>query len=239
MNNLIKPTIQISASLLSADFLRLGDEIRASEQAGVQSFHLDVMDAHLAPNISYGPPIIQHIRRATHLFLDAHLMIDQPWLFLDDYIACQVNGISLHVESYDLNMPPVSQIKQIARKTAGVDLDRLRENLRYIRSHNIEAGITLNPNTDLDCILPVLSDCDSVLIMSVNPGFSGQSFMPAVLDKIKQLRSQFSGLIKVDGGINAKTAPLVITAGADVLITASYLYASQDYRQAIQALLPS
>jgi ribulose-phosphate 3-epimerase len=229
--------IQISASLLSADFLHLEDDIRKSEEAGVSSFHLDVMDGHLAPNISYGPPIIKFIRKATKLPLIAHLMIDNPWLYLDDYIQSKVDGILLHAEAYDLEKADIKEIKTKARIAKNINIKSLKEDLEYIKKHGVEAGITLNPGTDITLVKPILGNLDCVLFMSVNPGFSGQVFMPEVLPKIQELRKIFKGDIKIDGGINEKTAKSAIAAGANILITASYLYSAKDYKAAIQKLL--
>lgn len=229
--------INISASLLSANFLELGREIERSEAAKVDSFHLDVMDGHMAPNISFGPPIIKWIREKTKLPLIAHLMIDNPWLFLNDYLKCQVDAILLHTEAYTNEEVSHQLIKNKPRKTASIDLVKLSYSLDQIKAANIKAGIVLNPETTLNTVNLVLDKCDIVLIMSVNPGFSGQIFMPEVLGKIKDLRACFKGEIEVDGGINIETAPLIIKNGADTLITASYLYGSKDYKEAIQRLV--
>lgn len=228
--------ISISASLLSANFLHLQKEIEDSEKAGVDSFHLDVMDGHLVPNISYGPPIIKHMRKATKLPLDAHLMIDNPWLYLDDYIQCEVQTILVHAEAYAQESLNIDSIKTESRKTSKLNLSKIKEDLQYIKKNKIEAGITINPDTDIECIESILPYCDSVLVMSVNPGFSGQAFIPDVLEKIKRLRKIFIKNIKIDGGINNQTAPLAIQAGADTLITASYLYGSADYAKAVKSL---
>ena len=228
--------IKISASVLSADFLNLGTEIQKTVAAGIDSFHLDVMDNHLAPSLSFGPPIIKHIRKATKLPLDTHLMIDQPWLFLDDYLKLNVDCISVHVESYDLANPDPENIKTQPRSAQKIDLAHLKKNLSHIQDHGCAAEITINPGTQLACFQDILPFCDSVLIMSVNPGFSGQKFRPEILEKIRALRKIFTKEIKIDGGINAQTAPLAIDAGIDTLITASYLYGANDYKQAIASL---
>jgi len=228
--------INISASLLSANFLELGKEIERSEVAGVDSFHLDVMDGHMAPNISFGPPIIKWIREKTKLPLIAHLMIDNPWLFLNDYIKCQVDAILIHAEAYTNEAINHQLIKKESRKTTQIDLAKLNYSLEQIKAAHIKAGIVLNPETSLNTVNSTLDKCDIVLIMSVNPGFSGQIFMPEVLEKIKELRSRFNGEIEVDGGINIETAPSAIKNGADTLITASYLYGSKNYKKTIQSL---
>ncbi|MFA5880196.1 MAG: ribulose-phosphate 3-epimerase [Candidatus Margulisiibacteriota bacterium] len=231
--------IKISASLLSANFLELGKEIERSEAAGVDSFHLDVMDAHLAPNISFGPPIIKCIREKTKLPLIAHLMIDNPWLFLVDYFKCQVESILIHVEAFGTEVVNPQLIRKKVRKTSSIDLDKLVYSLEKIKAAKIKAGIVLNPATKLSSVETVLDQCDLVLLMSVNPGFSGQTFMPEVLEKVKELRSKFNGEIQIDGGINESTAPLAIENGVDTLVTASYLYGSKDYKKAVHSLLHS
>jgi ribulose-phosphate 3-epimerase len=228
--------IQVSASVLSADFLNLGEEIKKSEEAGVHSFHLDVMDNHLAPNLSFGPPIIKHIRRATKLPLDVHLMIDNPGLFLEDYIKHNPESILVHVEAYSLELVNEKLIKRKPRSTQSVNIDLLRSDLEFIKSKNIQAGVTLNPGTGIECVKQVLDLCDSVLFMSVNPGFSGQKFIRDVLPKIEALRKIYDKDIKVDGGVNSETAKAVVKAGANVLITSSYLYSSKNYKKAIKDL---
>ena len=229
---------QISASLLSADFLHLEKDIKAAEAAGVHWFHLDVMDAHLAPNISFGPPIISHIRKATKLPLDVHLMMNEPGLYLEDYFKLDVQRILIHVESYDINPSDVSQIRSVPRSSRQFDESRLIRDLQKIQNQGISAGITINPNTKLsDISQEVLDICDCYLVMSVNPGFSGQKFIPDVLDKVRKLRQQSDKDILVDGGVNNETAGLCRDAGANILISASYLFSSSDYKSAVSSLL--
>ncbi len=228
--------IKISASLLSANFLILGEEIRNSEEAGVDSFHLDVMDGHLAPNLSYGPPVIEWIRKATQRPLETHLMIDNPRRFLDDYIRLGVNSLFIHAEAYDTKSNNPLHIKTSPRYCKEIRLDELIKDLTYIRSKGLEAGLTLNPGTPVSTIEHALPHCDSILIMSVNPGYSGQKFIPETLEKIPPLRSKFKGQIKIDGGITDKTAPAAIKAGVTTLITASYLYNSPNYKEAVTTL---
>ncbi|NQY73130.1 MAG: ribulose-phosphate 3-epimerase [Candidatus Margulisbacteria bacterium] len=230
------PPIHISASLLSANFLCLEDEMKRSEEAGVHSFHLDIMDGHLAPNLSYGPPIVHKIRQGTRLPLDTHLMIDNPGIFLDDYIEIGADSILIHAEAYDISEVNPRDIKQTPRIATQIDYSLLEADLFHIKNNGVKAGITLNPGTEINIIEPILKECDSVLIMSVNPGYSGQAFIESTLDKIQALRSIYSGDIKVDGGINNVTAPRVIEAGANVLVTASYLYGSSNYKEAVNSL---
>ncbi len=224
---------QVSASLLSANFLELGKEIEASELAGVDSFHLDILDGHLAPNISYGPPVVKFIRQKAKLPLIAHLMIDNPWLYLADFFDCEVNTILLHVESYCLEKVNVDKIKKEPRVTKEIDLDKLLYSLEIIKSKGIKGGVVLNPETPNEVIEKILEKLEVILFMSVNPGFSGQTFMPEVLEKIKEIRPNFKGEIQIDGGINDKTAPQAIKVGVNTLITASYLYNSKDYKKAV------
>ena len=228
--------IKVSASILSANFLCLEDDIKAIESAGVDSLHLDVMDNHLAPNISFGPPIIKPVRSITDLPLDTHLMIDAPWLFFDDYINAGSTDICFHIECYDANIPSHDHIKQQSRVATEVDYNRVKEHVAYLQSKGIRAGITINPNTDASMIFPVLDVVDYVLVMSVHPGFSGQSFIPETLDKIRAIRARFNKDINVDGGVNDTNAKSIIDAGANVLISASYLFAADDYSDAVDEI---
>ena len=228
--------IKISPSILSANFLILGEEIKQLENAGADSLHLDVMDNHMAPNLSFGPPIIKPIRSLTSLPLDAHLMIDAPWLFFDDYIACGVNEISFHIEAYDQAAIDHDAIKKKSRTVTNVDYVKLENDIYNLKTKDISVGITINPDTDVDVLRPILNQVDSVLVMSVHPGFSGQSFIPTVVDKIIKIRQEFSGDIKVDGGVNNTNCKLITNAGANILISASYLFSADDYSAAIQSL---
>ncbi len=229
-------SIKVSASILSADFLKLGDEIKAVELAGVDSLHLDVMDNHMAPSLSFGPPIIKPVRAMTQLPLDAHLMIDAPWLFFDAYINCNVNDICFHIEAYDKRNVQHEQILSQSRVAQEIDYQRLENDIYYLKTHNIKAGITINPNTDPSVLLPILNQVDSVLVMSVHPGFSGQSFIEQSIQRVHQIRESFSGDIKVDGGVNNTNAKALTDAGANILISASYLFGSPNYKSAIDSL---
>ncbi len=237
-DRIFEMSISVTASLLSANFLRLGEDIKQSEKSGISGFHLDVMDGHMAPNLSYGPPVIKAIRRATSFFLDTHLMIDNPWLFFDDYIAAGTDGLLIHAEAYDLDSWEPRHIQKKARSTKRINTDKLRSDLISLRTRGMAIGITLNLLTPISLITPLLPLCDSVLLMSIDPGYSGQTFNPTVLPKIRELRAQYTGPIKIDGGISPKTAPAVIDAGATELITASYLYGSNDYAEAVKRLIP-
>ncbi len=228
--------IKVSASILSADFLNLKTDIQAIESAGADSLHLDVMDNHMAPSLSFGPPIINPISAITSLPLDAHLMIDAPWLFFNAYINCNVDEICFHIEAYEKTVSPHDQILKASRVATDIDYEKLNHDISFLKEHNVKPGITINPNTNPNVLLPILENVDSVLVMSVHPGFSGQTFIESTPDRVRQIRQSFSGDIKVDGGVTNQVAPQLIDAGANILISASYLFGSSDYGAAIQSL---
>lgn len=202
--------IKISPSVLTADFLTLKDDIKKLEAVGVDMLHLDVMDGIFVPNISFGAPIIKSIKKHTELPLDVHLMIDRPHRYLKDFIS-DADYLGFHYE-------------------AGSDVKEL---LTAIRAENKKSCLTIKPATEPEEIFEYLPLCDMVLVMSVEPGFGGQKFMPIALDKLKTLSeySKLKGLeyeIEIDGGINAETAPQVIKAGATVLVAGSYIFSAED-----------
>ncbi len=212
-------SVRIAPSILSADFARLAEEVRAVEQAGAQWIHVDVMDGHFVPNLTIGPLVVRSIRKVTTLPLDVHLMITQPDQLIPAFAEAGADLITVHAE-------------------ATVHLDRT---LELIRSLNKKSGVSLNPHTPEAIVQYVLSKLDLILVMSVNPGFGGQSFLPEVLPKIAALRAEIDARqldidLSVDGGINAQTAPLVKEAGADVLVAGHAVFGSKDYTQAIQNL---
>ena len=212
--------IKIAPSILSADFSRLGDEIKAAEAAGADIIHVDVMDGHFVPNITIGPLIVEAARRSTKLPLDVHLMITNSELYIADFARAGADYLAVHVET-------------------AYHLHRL---VQSIREHKgVKAAVALNPATPLSVLDHILPDLDMVVIMSVNPGFGGQSFIPAAMDKIRQLRKRIDDLglsieIEVDGGVKPENAAEVIRAGADILVAGSAVFGKKDYAAAIRGI---
>jgi ribulose-phosphate 3-epimerase len=210
---------KIAPSILSADFTRLGEEIRAVEQAGADYIHIDVMDGHFVPNITIGPFIVEAVRRVTTLPLDVHLMILNPDQFIDDFAKAGADLITVHVEA----------------------VAHLHRSIQYIRKAGAKPGVSLNPATPLDTLEYVLEDLDMVLIMTVNPGFGGQAFIPEVVPKIRRLKEMLDerGLkvdIEVDGGIGPETIGLVSSAGGNVFVAGSAIFHSDDYAATIKQM---
>jgi ribulose-phosphate 3-epimerase len=208
--------VKVAPSILSADFRRLGNEIKKVESAGADLIHIDIMDGHFVPNITIGPVVVKYIRRATKLPLDVHLMIEHPEKYIDDFIQAGSDMITVHIETTSKR-----GIRNLKTKLAKA---------------NLKLGISLNPDTPLSKIEGLLDLADFVLVMSVFPGFSGQKFIPSVLPKIKKLRSIFGGDISVDGGINHKTAAALIKAGANILAAGSYIFGAKNAKLAIERI---
>lgn len=207
----------IAPSILSADFSKLGEEIRTVESAGADWIHVDVMDGHFVPNITIGPMVVEAVKRSTPLPIDVHLMIENA----DDYITAFARAGASHISV---------QVEACLH---------LHRTVQHIKASGAKAGVVLNPSTPIESLVWILEDVDYVLVMSVNPGFGGQKFIPNSISKIKALRKLIedrglSALIEVDGGINETTIAEVAAAGADVLVAGSAIFGSKDYRRTIE-----
>lgn len=210
----MKHTI-VAPSILSADFLHLGEAIRLVEESEAEWVHCDIMDGHFVPNISYGIPIVKAVRPATKKVVDCHLMIEHPKLYVEAFAAAGADMITVHQE-------------------ACVHLDR---QVAQIHDLGCKAGVALNPATPVETLVDILHAVDMVLIMSVNPGFGGQKFIPRALDKVRRLRTLAPDLlIQVDGGVNAETGAQLVAAGADVLVAGSYVFGAKEPKEAIHSL---
>jgi ribulose-phosphate 3-epimerase len=206
----------IAPSLLSADFGRLAEEVRAVEKAGADLLHVDVMDGRFVPNITIGPPVVAAIKRCASVPLDVHLMIVEPEKYIDAFAEAGADVITVHAEATPHLQRAVARIRELGKKS----------------------GVALNPSTSMSAIEWVLSDVDMVLLMTVNPGFGGQAFLPGMLGKIELLRSQLAraGLpvdIEVDGGVKADNVSLVVKAGANVIVSGSGIFGTKDYGKTI------
>jgi ribulose-phosphate 3-epimerase len=213
-------SIRIAPSILSANFAALGDDIRKVEEAGANLLHVDVMDGHFVPNITIGPPVVKSLKKVTKLPLDVHLMISDPDKYIPAFADAGANMLTVHAE-------------------ATVHLDRT---LNFIRSQNVLVGVSLNPATPLSAVEYVLGLADMLLIMTVNPGFGGQKFIPYTVDKIRQARRiieerNYGCVIEVDGGIDNATVPQVVKAGAEVLVAGSAIFNAPDPGKKVRELL--
>jgi len=209
--------VLIAPSILSADFARLGEEIAAVEAAGADWLHVDVMDGRFVPNITIGPPVVKALRKVTKLPLDVHLMIVEPERYVDAFAEAGADTIIIHVEA----------------------CTHLHRTLAHVRSLGKRAGVVLNPSTHEDTLRYVLDVCDQILVMSVNPGFGGQSLIPEVLPKVAAIRAMIGDRkidLEIDGGITATTAARAIEAGANVLVAGNAVFNTKDYRAAIRAI---
>lgn len=229
--------IIVSTSILSADFGKLAEAVQLCERSGVGRIHVDVMDGHFVPNITIGPVVTEAVRRYTKLPIAAHLMIENPGDYIDAFATAGADIIVVHAECYGERRPACRDYGQYPKEIDILDAEKALVDIRRIKAKGKQAGITLNPGTPVPCLAPVLGDVDNVLVMSVNPGFSGQAFMPCAFEKIAWLRAQgFRKDIVVDGGVNAVTAPAIVKAGANVLVTASYFFSSQDPAGVVRGL---
>ncbi len=213
------PTIEIAPSILAADFSRLGEEIAAVERGGARMLHVDVMDGHFVPNISIGVPVVSSLRKATTLVLDVHLMISEPDRYVGAFAEAGADMISVHQETTP-------------------HLDRV---LASIQERDIEAGVVLNPATPVDTLAEVLPTVDFVLVMSVNPGFGGQKFIPGALEKLKQLkelrsRYNYAFRIEVDGGVGLENVTEIVRAGAEIIVAGTSIFHTPDPAEAVRRM---
>ena len=210
---------KIAPSILSADFSRLGDEVSAVEKAGADVIHVDVMDGHFVPNITIGPLVVQGLRKLTSLPLDVHLMIENPERYIEAFALAGANWITVHAET----------------------CSHLKTTIKKIRGLNVRPGVVLKPATSLKILHPVLGNLDLVLIMSVNPGFGGQSFIPSTLKKIERLRKMVdqhrpSLEIEVDGGVKIENIRDVSAAGGDIFVVGTGIFKTENYQETIKKL---
>jgi ribulose-phosphate 3-epimerase len=215
----MRKKIKIAPSILSADFSRLGDEIRAVEAAGADLIHIDVMDGHFVPNITLGPLVVQAVRPVTSLELDVHLMIEDPDRYLEAFARAGADWLTVHIEA----------------------CPHLNRTINRIKELGIKAGVSLNPATPPQLLEYCMADVDMILVMSVNPGFGGQHFLPSSLQKIHKIqemarKNNHHPAIEVDGGINEQTIAQVSEAGADIVVAGSAVFGKTDYRMRIEAL---
>jgi ribulose-phosphate 3-epimerase len=214
-----RPTIQIAPSILSADFAALGRDIAAVERGGADLIHVDVMDGHFVPNITIGPPVVRAVKRIATKPLDVHLMIEEPDRYIDDFVAAGANMISVHVEA----------------------VPHLHRTIGYIKKLGAKAGAVLNPSTPAVMLQDIAPDLDYVLVMSVNPGFGGQAFIPHSLEKLRRVRAVLDAAgspapIEIDGGVDDANVADVVAAGATILVAGNAIFGSGDAEAATRSL---
>ncbi|OJV64732.1 MAG: ribulose-phosphate 3-epimerase [Clostridiales bacterium 38-18] len=210
--------VKIAPSILSADFSRLLDHVKEVEKAGVEYLHVDVMDGHFVPNISFGAPILNALKGKTSLFVDVHLMIETPDRYIEDFVKAGADLINVHVEA----------------------CTHLHRTIQLIKSYSVKAAVTLNPATPLTVLDEILPELDMVLLMSVNPGFGGQSYIQSTTDKIKRLKQMITERnlqceIEVDGGVNLNNVKEIVDAGADVIVAGSAIFNTEDISKTVKA----
>jgi ribulose-phosphate 3-epimerase len=211
--------LQIAPSLLSADFAALGAAIAKAEHAGADLIHVDVMDGHFVPNITMGPPVVKSLKRVAHVPLDVHLMIENPDRYVEAFAEAGAASLTVHVEA----------------------VVHLHRTIQFIKSLGVRAGVALNPATPVTSLEQIAGDVDYVLVMTVNPGFGGQTFIPRSESKVRAVRALLrsegsSAPIEVDGGIDVHTAPRIVAAGADILVAGNAVFGSPDPEAAIRAI---